>query len=342
MRPNTTDEVIALLEAHIDAAALGAALELGLFWLLEDGPKEVAELAQTLNVPLGRCRYWLQVLDRAGLLTQDGSAYSLGAVGREAIVDAYGQETWAFLARETRDRTPAFRDLAVNIRESKSIWEALGIERPDYFEQLQSSPEEARRFTRMLYEIHLPMAEAIADALDLSEARRLLDLGGGSGVVSLALLRKYNGLASEVFDIPNVCAAGRQIALENGMESRISYHPVDFRRDELPRGFDVVLDCDVGAYDEHMLVKLLPVLNPGGRLVIIDQFAPAPGVAPPARLNWSFQDSMQDPEFTYATVDEIKTRLGDVGFREPSDRLLPPAGVERWTGDWTIIEAVKW
>jgi predicted O-methyltransferase YrrM len=335
----TTDEVLDLLDAHIDAAALGAAMELGLFWLLLDEPKDVVAIAQELGVPLGRCRYWLQVLERSGMVRGDGSAYSITDVARDSIVGAYSHDTWAFLAREIRERKAAFRDLALHIRDPRSIWDTLGLTPPDYFAQLLASPEEARRFTRMLYEIHLPMSEAIAVELDLEGAERLMDLGGGSGVMSMALLRKYDRLVAEVVDIPNVCAAGREIARENGMDDRISYRPTDFRQDDLPGGFDVVLDCDVGAYDETMLAKILPVLNPGGRLVIIDQFAPAPGVAPRARLGWAFQDSMQEPDYAYETATEIIARLEKAGFSEPTQRTLPPAGVERWTGDWIIIEA---
>ncbi len=73
-----------------------------------------------------------------------------------------------------------------------------------------------------------------------------MDLGGGSGVVSMALLRKYPALTSTVVDIENVCVAGRQIAEEEGLSDRISYHPADFAGGEFPAGYDLVPQCDVG------------------------------------------------------------------------------------------------
>ncbi len=40
MKPVTTDDVFDLMDASFTSAALGTALELGLFWLLESRPIE--------------------------------------------------------------------------------------------------------------------------------------------------------------------------------------------------------------------------------------------------------------------------------------------------------------
>jgi hypothetical protein len=48
-------------------------------------------------------------------------------------------------------------------------------------------------------------------------------LGGGSGVVSLALLRQHPHLTSTAVGIENVCIAGREFAQENSLSDRITY-----------------------------------------------------------------------------------------------------------------------
>jgi 16S rRNA G1207 methylase RsmC len=68
---------------------------------------------------------------------------------------------------------------------------------------MAQSPERARRFTRMLGEIHRPLAAELAETLDMTGVRRLMDLGGGSGVVSLALLNRHPELTAVVVDIAN-------------------------------------------------------------------------------------------------------------------------------------------
>lgn len=339
MKPETTNDVFDLLDAYIPSAAAGAAMETGLFWLLDKEPLDAAAAGQALGIPPNRCGYWLQTLQSIGLLELAGERYAPSPIAREAILDAYSQPTWAFLAREWRDRFPAVLDLAHQIRQPGSTWEAQGRTPPDYYAAMVDDPETARAFTGMLYELHLPFAEALADVLDMDGVQRMLDAGGGSGVMSFALLRRHPQLEAVVIDIASVCAAGREIARKNGLQDRITYHPADFLRDELPVGFDVVLQCDVGPYSTEHYRKLRALLNPGGRLVVVDQFAPSTHVAHPSRLHWAFIGSMHSPDTTRTTVDDVRAFLRDAGFDFVSTRALPAAQTVRWLVGFTIIEA---
>jgi predicted TPR repeat methyltransferase len=346
MGPITTDDVFDLMDGYITSAALNSALELGLFWLLEPHPQDAPSVARALDIPVGRCRHWLQLLVAMGLLERGPQGYGPSAAARAAVIDACSQDTWTLLAQDARDRFPAVLDLARHIHEPGSVWVAQGLAPPDYFVQMVESPERARRFTRMLYELHAPLAEALAGSLDLTGVDRLMDLGGGSGVMSLALLRRYPRLTAVVVDVATVCAAGREIArdlAESSLEERISYHAANFVHDELPSGFDLILECDVGGYSETLLGKLWTALNSGGRLVIVDHFAPAQGLAPatPPYPHWAFLGSLHTPDASRPTATEIKTRLAGAGFRRLSEEILPQRGTLRWTKDWVVLEASK-
>jgi ubiquinone/menaquinone biosynthesis C-methylase UbiE len=314
VNPVTSDDVLDLMDSHFASAALCAAME---------------------------CRYWLQILVRDGLVEETPEGLRPSATARTAILDAYSQDTWAFLAQQARIRFPAVHDLALHIREPGSTWEAQGVTPPNYFDELVESPEAARRFTRMLYEIHVPLAEALARLLDMEGVDRLMDLGGGSGVVSLALLRRYPGLSATVVDIENVCAAGREIAREHGLADRITYHAADFVHGELPSGFDMALACDTGRYSEAVFRKVHAALKTDGRLVVADQLAPAEGVAHPARLDWAFLASMRDPDSPVTTAAKVRTRLTQAGFSFLSERALPREAPDRWSGEWVVIEACR-
>jgi hypothetical protein len=314
-------------------------MELRLFWLLAEQPLDAAGVAEVLGIPRNRCQYWLQLLSSVGLLEQVSNGYAPSSTARAAILDAYSQETWAFLAEEARLRFPVILDLALHIREPGSVWTAQGLTPPDYFAQIVSNPERAHAFTHMLYEIHVPYADELAKYLDMGGVERLMDLGGGSGVVSLALLRRNPHLSATVVDIPSVCAAGREIAARNALEDRITYHAADFRNDILPSGFDMVLECDAGPYSEALFRRIRAVLNPGGRLVTVGHFVPNEGIAPPSCLYWAFQDGLADPDSTYTTITEIQARLLRAGFQVLSEGTLPPSGTLRWSGDWVVIEA---
>jgi len=82
----------------------------------------------------------------------------------------------------------ALLDLPDELRGDRATGRA-GRQR-SYVERMVEDAARARRFTRMLYEIHEPMAVALAGQLDLRGVGRLMDLGGGSGVVAMDLLRQ--------------------------------------------------------------------------------------------------------------------------------------------------------
>ncbi|MBI4670858.1 MAG: hypothetical protein HY741_04210 [Chloroflexi bacterium] len=184
MKPETTEDILELMDGYIVSAALGTAMELGVFWLLAEKPLSAPSVAQSLNIPVNRCHIWLQLLCKLGLLEDDTEGYTPSIIAREAILNVQSQDTWAFQAREDRDSSLYVRELVLNISKPMSTWQARNLTLPDYFQQIQDDPSYAARFTRKLYEIHISFAEQVASMLDLQGVKSLLDLGGGSGVVS--------------------------------------------------------------------------------------------------------------------------------------------------------------
>lgn len=315
-------------------------MEYNLFWILADEPKEAAEISEELAIPAGRCQQWLELLCSLDLIDRTDGGYLTSALGKRLILDAYSPETWAFLAREARIHYPALIDLARHIKEPVSTWEIQGLIPPDYFKTLQSDPQYARRFTRMLYEIHRPLAEEVAVLLDVNDATSLLDLGGGSGVMSMALLDRHVELRAMVIDIENVCAAGRELAAERDLSKRMTYQILDYVHEALPKGFDRILNCDAGPYTTDMFEKARGALRPHGRLIVIDQFSPAPGTAAAARLTWTFLGTLQNPDSKgFAKAESVVSRIEEAGFRNVTVRDVPYRRDIRWETGWRIIEA---
>jgi len=343
MKPVTTDDVIDLMDAHFASSALGVALESGLFWLLESQPLNAVGVAEALSIPKNRCQYLLQLLTNVGLLERIDDAFAPSQTTRSAILNEYSQEAWAMLAELARQRYPVLRDLPVHIHESGSVWTALGLRPPNFQSETAKDADTARRFTRMLYEFHQPFADILASALNMNGVNRLMDIGGGSGVISMSLLRRYPQLTAVVVDIANVCAVGQKVANEDGLGDRIHYRPTNFLENDLPSGFDMVLECDVGIYSEALFLKVWTALNSGGRFVIVDKLAPTKCVAPDSREHWAFLRSLSDPEFTYFTSAEIKGQLEELGFQFLSQRVLSssPRATERFTAGFTLMEFCK-
>lgn len=333
MRLNTKNDVSFLMNAAAPSAALGAAIETGLLWQLAAQPMRAPQVARALKIPGKRCHYWLQLLDSMGILEDGPNGYMPSSLAREAILDALSQESWQHLVLDQRERSAGVHNLPLFISEPGSIWRAQGLVDPkDYVEKMRASPERAREFTRMLFEVHQPLAAQIAESLDLGDVQRMMDLGGGSGVVSMALLRKYPALTATVVDIEHVCVAGREIAAGEGLSGRISYYPAEFATGELPGGFDLVLQCDVGVFGLAMFRKIYASLHPGGRLIFVEHFSPTEDSAPVTRLEWTFLDSLRDPDFSFPTLAQLRAQLAEAGFE-----VLP--GHQILGSGWIVLQA---
>jgi demethylspheroidene O-methyltransferase len=180
---------------------------------------------------------------------------------------------------------------------------------------MAADTERARRFTGMLYELHRPMADELLRRVDMKGIARMIDVGGGSGVVSLTFTRRYPALQATVVDLTTVCGAGRALAVESGLVDRVTYHAADFLHEDLPGGFDLALMCDVGVYGAEVFARIGAALNRAGRLVVVDALAPADGVAPAGRVIWALERSLADPRYIPPTAEYVRGLLVAAGFR---------------------------
>ena len=121
------------------------------------------------------------------------------------------------------------------------------------------------------------VAPALAQQVDLSGARQLVDVGGGTGIYAIAFLQKHPQLRAVVFDRPEVLKVAAEIAHEYGVRDRLELAPGDMFVDPLPAPADAILlsnvlhDWDVPEC-RALIHRCSAALSPSGRLLIHDVF----------------------------------------------------------------------
>lgn len=147
-----------------------------------------------------------------------------------------------------------------------------------YREGLESAMEQeasARRLTLALAGRAKNVAPVLASKIHLA-GETLLDVGGGTGIYSVACLRQHPKLRAIVFDRPEVLKVAEEFAKQYGVADRLTCHPGDMFMDPLPRTDTVLLSNILHDWDEPQCEQLVQrcaqALNPGGRLVIHDVF----------------------------------------------------------------------
>ncbi len=150
-----------------------------------------------------------------------------------------------------------------------------------YREGAKSAMEDeaaARHFTLALAGRAKNVAPHLAKNINLSaDARLLVDVGGGTGIYSIAFLQRYPQLRAVVLDRPEVLKVAQEFAHAHGVADRLSLQPGDMFRDPLPKDADVVLysnilhDWDVPEC-RALIGRTAASLRGGGQLLIHDVF----------------------------------------------------------------------
>jgi predicted O-methyltransferase YrrM len=145
-------------------------------------------------------------------------------------------------------------------------------------ESVMEEEASARRLTLGLAGRARNVAPVLAAQLPLTGARRLLDVGGGTGIYSVELLKANPALHAVVWDRPEVLKVAREAAAGSGVEKRLELLPGDMFADAIPPGgFDAMLLSNVlhdwDAPECRTLVrKCADALSPGGVLIVHDVF----------------------------------------------------------------------
>jgi hypothetical protein len=148
-----------------------------------------------------------------------------------------------------------------------------------YREGLESAMEQeaaARRLTLALAGRARVVAPVLAERYPLPDAHTLLDVGGGTGLYSIAWLRRHPNLRAIVWDRPEVLKVAAELAGEHGVADRLECRPGDMFVDPPPAADVVLLSNVLHDWDvpqcRALIARCAAVLPQGGRLLIHDVF----------------------------------------------------------------------
>ena len=137
--------------------------------------------------------------------------------------------------------------------------------------------DSARHFTLALAGRAKNVAPVLAYKVSMSGAKLLIDVGGGTGIYSIALLQKYTGLRAVIVDRPEVLKIAREFAhTQRSRGAGWTFCPADMFHMDLPKGDVVLLSNILHDWDvpecRTLIQRCAAALSPGGRLFIHDVF----------------------------------------------------------------------
>ena len=312
-------DISRLAYGFIASKALFAALDVDLFGHVDRGINSTAELSQKLGVAENRLSTLLAALTALGLLVHEDAQYSNSPAAAR------------YLVRGARDYFGDYYRLQID----KQIYPALerlgdGLDgRPGQsIYSLIEDPDEAATFSTAQHQGSSGPAVVLSRAVDLAGARMLLDVGGGTGAMSIAICRRY-GIDATIIDLPTVIALAKQFVADAGLEDRIKLIAGDALQTEWPGGFDVVLMSyllsAVGEKEINpLLQKARAALRRGGRLVIHDFMLDADRNGPREAALWFLSYVTSRADTISFSAEELSDRLSQLGFEVTTFGVLIP------------------
>jgi demethylspheroidene O-methyltransferase len=258
-----------LVGGFVNSQVLLALVELRVLEALVDGPSEAAALARPAGIPVDRMQILLQAGAALRLLRRrrDGrfalarrGAVLLGVPGLAGMIRHH-----AVFYRDLSDPVALLRGQGET--ELARFWPyVFGAAGP-------IDPQVAATYSGLMTDTQALVAADTLRLVDLSGARHLMDVGGGSGAFLAAALLAHPGLRGTVLDLPAVVSAARTRLAAAGVADRSAVVPGSFRDGPLPDGADAISLVRV-LYDHAddtvaaLLAAVRTALPPGGRVIV--------------------------------------------------------------------------
>jgi hypothetical protein len=293
-----------------------AIAELDLFtWLARHGPASTAELCAALDLnprPADVLRTYL--LARGLLVAGPDGRVTPSALAADHLAAGSRYDLRAYYA-SLRER-PACGELLTVLRTGVPAAWASAVSGRDWADRLDS-PDFAASITAAMDARGAYLGPALAEAIADLPARRVLDIGGGSGCYGCALLDRRPDLQVDVLERPPVDQAARTLLAHRGHGDRVGVYTGDMF-DGLPTGYDLHLFSHVlHDWDEDrvraLIVASYAALPRGGWLVDHDTHLDADKTGPLPVAEYSVLLMHSTPGRCWS-VDELAQMTSAVGF----------------------------
>lgn len=321
LTPADPSVVLDLMEAFRRSKTMFAAVSLGVFDELADGPQTLPSLTASLAANEGALGRLLDACVCLQLLERRGNAYANTPAADAYLCQQSPQRLTGYINFSNTVMWQLWSHLEDAVREGTHRWQqTYGWDGP-IFASFFKTEESLHEFLMGMNGYGLISSPHVVGAFNLSGYHRLVDLGGATGHLAIAACRRYSHLQATVFDLPDAMPLARTTIDGSGVADRIELVPGDFFQDQLPEGDLYALGRILHDWNEEKILRLLRKiydrLPEGGALLIAEKLITEERDGP----RWALMQSLNMLTCTEGkerTLREYENLLKSVGFSQVS------------------------
>lgn len=271
--------LLELVSAAWRPHAIWVVAELGIADHLEAGPLSVAELAKRTSTNADALARVLRPLAHDGILAMpERDTFALTALSqplrsshpssmRQTVrqsLSSWNRASWSELLESVRTGEPAFPRL----HGGKDLWSWFAAENPDAGKVFHDSMGELTRLVGPL----------LVAGYDFGQHGRILDLGGGNGMMIATILKSFPQLRGGVLDLPATLAEAPRMLEAAAVRERVELISGN-AFDAVPSGWDgYILKHILHGVKEPQIGRILgnirDAMQPGSKLFVIEMLIP--------------------------------------------------------------------
>jgi predicted O-methyltransferase YrrM len=306
---HTEESILELARGFMASRVLLSAAELDLFTLLAAKTLTAEQIAAETKAGLRGITILLDALSALGFLVKSDGGYRTESSAVPLL---------------SADASDSVLPMVLHMGAVWQNWSqitdiVLGKTTPSMKKEGALAKDNRKAFIGAMHVVASKAAPEVVAAINPGPARRLLDVGGGSGSYTLAFLNAAPAMQATLFDLPPVIEMARDRVQAAGMVDRVTLVTGDFYKDELPPGHDLALLSAIihqnsPEQNEALYAKIFRALDSGGRIVVRDHVMSADRTQPLEGALFAVNMLAGTQGGRTYTFDEIKSGLTAVGF----------------------------
>lgn len=303
-------QLLSTSSAYWRGCALQSSVRLKVYSAIAEKHISGEELSELLGSDVAATILFLDALSAMGLLVKDRGKYRNSPEANQFLVES-SPNYMGHIILHHHHLLDGWAQLDQMVKTGKPVT------RRSYGEDV-----ERESFIMGMFNLATQVAPQVADQVDLSGKKRLLDLGGGPGTYSIHFCKANPELEAVIFDRPTTEPFARNTIAQFELNERIDFMAGNFLNDPISGGsYDVVwishiLHSNTPEQCHHIIKKCVDSLSKGGMILIHD---------------FILDDNKDGPEFP--ALFSLNMLLGDTGGRSYSQEelfdMLKQSGVKR-------------
>jgi 3-hydroxy-5-methyl-1-naphthoate 3-O-methyltransferase len=243
------------------------------------------------------------------------------------MLDKQFYDRWGRLVEALKNNSPVERAGSQDVQSVGSMFEQAKNNQASTEAQMQM-------FTHAMYGVSVIPAQALTKVFNFSEHKKMMDIGGGSGVYAIEAVKENPNMSATVIDLEPACNVANEYIKKFHLQDKIRTEALDFFKQDLPTDCDVALLSHIIHFldeekDKILLRKIYHSLPEQNGVVLISEWLlndEKTGPIPSAMLSLTMiVDQPVGRNYSFAEVSKMLT---DVGFTYIERRpLAGPAEV---------------